>query len=110
MTAIDSIKADYVTKSIFGTLADVEVEATSTHITKNTITKLVNGFFKEYWETGHVNCIKVNLTDGRLICIMVADRQAKTLEVVEWHASNSRDTHIKPAREVSALLRSMVAE
>lgn len=110
MATIESITASYTVKGIFGKLEDIETSADGAWITKKLITKLVAGFFRPYWEQGHVNAIRAKLSDGRLVCVQKAVQGVKQLEVTVWDADNqySKDVAVLPAKVVSADLREMV--
>lgn len=111
MTTIESITASYTVRGIFGKLEEIETSAEGAWITKRLITKLVAGFFRPYWEQGHVNFIRATLSDGREVwCVQKAVQGVKQLEVTVWDADNqySKDVSILPAKVVSADLREMV--
>lgn len=110
MTTIKSITASYTIKTIFGSNDDVESTVLNGGwMTKKLITKLITGFFRPYWEQGHVNHLRVELSDDRVLCICKAVQGVKQLEVTIWDGFN-KDTSILPARVVSADLREMVEE
>lgn len=110
MTTIESITASYTVKGIFGKPEDIETSADGAWITKKLITKLIAGLFRPYWEQGHVNSIRANLSDGRVVCVQRAVQGVKQLEVTVWKAQNSKDVATLPSKAVSADLREMVEE
>lgn len=111
MTTIERIEANYTIRDIFGKMEDIETEAQGVRITKKVISKLIAGFFREYWRQGHVSAIRVHLSDGRMIAVTKAvEGYENDLEVIVWETAYSKEAAVLPSKVVSADLRSMVAE